>query len=139
MTSAIPTGGFGESLVPPRAISREIRQRLSKYLLKTVTRSAIEAYEQDGWTVDKPLRRSVRMRKPKSHEVAFRDQVWATFAKLRFDRMNRGDGIELDVGASEEQRVDVFAGDDEVILIIKCVSSETSADDYPKARGAVGH
>lgn len=115
-----------ERLVPVKAIAREVRQRLSRNQVQSVARSSIEAYEQDGWTVDRRLRRTVKMRKPKAHDTAFRDRVWSTFARLDFDLMNRGDGIELEIGAGgKKQHVSVLAGDDEVILIIECFSSDT--------------
>lgn len=124
MTSDTSIRDFGESFVPVKIIAREVAHRLSPYQLQTVVKSAIEAYEQDGWTVERTLRRSVKMRKPKPHDVAFRDRVWSTFARLQFDLMNRGDGIDLVVGNDEKQHVSVLAGDDEVFLVVTCVSSE---------------
>ena len=119
-------GDLSESLVPAKAIAREVRRRLSPYQLRNVARPAIGVYEQDGWTVERRLRRFVKMRKPKPHEVAFRDRVWSTFARLDFHLMNRGDGIDLFVdGEGKTQHVSVLAGDDEVILIVTCLSSET--------------
>jgi len=126
MTNDTSIGDINERLVPAKAIAREVRRRLSPYELRTVARPSIGTYEQDGWTVERRLRRSVKMRKPKQHDVAFRDRVWSTFARLNFDIMNQGDGIELDTGArGRKQHVSVLAGDDEVILIITCLSSET--------------
>ena len=117
---------LGDRLFPAKAIAREARRRLSRYQLRNVPRSSIGAYEQEGWTVERRLRRSVKIRKPKPHDVAFRDRVWSTFARLNFDLMNRGDGIDLDIGAGgRSQHVSVLAGDDEVILIITCLSSES--------------
>ena len=126
MTSETSISDFVESLVPARVIPREVRQRLSTYQLQTVAWSAISSYEQDGWTVDKSIRRSVKMRKPKPHDVAFRDRVWSTFARLHFGLMNRGDGINLMIGVvGEAKHVSVLAGDDEVVLVVTCISSET--------------
>jgi DNA sulfur modification protein DndB len=126
VTSETSPSDFSESLVPAKVIAREVGRRLSRYQLQTVARPMIETYEQDGWAVDKRLRRSVKMRKPKPHDRAFRDRVWSTFARLDFELMNRGDGVDLAVGAGgERHHVSVLAGDDEVILVVMCLSSET--------------
>lgn len=126
MSARTSAADLAECLLPSRAIPRETRRRLATHLLKTVPSNQVEASELDGWTVDKSLRRSVRMRKPKPHDVAFRDRVWATFASLDFDVMNRGESLELPLdSAGEKGEISVLAGDEEVILVIVCHSSDT--------------
>ena len=67
------------------------------------------------------------MRKEKTHDRVFEDRVWATFARLQFDHLNRDRSFKLTYGPApnQKQQIDVFAADDEVILLIECKSTET--------------
>ena len=67
------------------------------------------------------------MRKPKPHDTAFEDRVWAAFAKLHFTALNSDRSFIVRYGMTpgETKQVDVFAADDEVVLIIECKSTET--------------
>jgi DNA sulfur modification protein DndB len=83
--------------------------------------------EADGWVLDKRNKKSARMHKPKPHDVRFEDRVWAAFAKLQFASLNRDRTFEICYGKNpdESQHIDVFAADEEVVLIITCKTSET--------------
>lgn len=67
------------------------------------------------------------MRKAKPNDIAFEDRVWAAFAKLKFTSMNRDRGFRIRYGQTpnESKQVDVFAADDEVVLVVECKSSGT--------------
>src|SRR5690606_30632880 len=82
--------------------------------------------KSDGWEVEKRLKRSVKMRREKSHDVAFADQVWATFAKLRFEYMSKNQTVPLKPKGTngEPQLFDVLAADEETVLLVICKSSE---------------
>ena len=116
-----------DGLIPPKSIAAEIRRRLSPDLYVSVQPKQIPSREAEGWVVDKRNKKSVRMRKPKPHDVAFEDRVWAAFAKLDFAALNKDRTFTIRYGqsAGETQQVDVFAADDEVVLLIECKSSET--------------
>ncbi|WP_376713476.1 DGQHR domain-containing protein [Mycobacterium intracellulare] len=76
---------------------------------------------------DKELKRSFVMRKPKTHDVAFEDKVWATFAKMGFTFLNKDRNLKIKYGSlpNQNKQIDVFAADDEVVLLIECRSTET--------------
>jgi DNA sulfur modification protein DndB len=116
-----------DGLIPPKSIPAEIRRRMSPDLYVVVQPKQIPDREAEGWVVDKRNKKSVRMRKPKPHDVAFEDRVWAAFAKLDFTVLNKDRRFTIRYGqsAGETQQVDVFAADDEVVLLIECKSSET--------------
>lgn len=126
MTFTSPGESIHDSLLPTRSIPAEIRKRMSPYLFQTVQSKQIPDLEADGWVVDKRLRRSVRMRKPKPHDIAFEDRVWATFAKLRFTAINKDRHLKIRYGETDRQirRVNVFAADEDVLLVVECKSSE---------------
>jgi DNA sulfur modification protein DndB len=109
-------------LLSPKSIPATTRQRLDLHEFITV-RPALQAeYEADGWILDKTLTKSVKMRRPKSLAVAFEDRVWATLAGLNFPSMNADRRFVLKYGESgdERKRIDVFAADTEVVLVVEC-------------------
>ena len=116
-----------DKMIAVRSIPTEIRKRMSPYQFVTVQSKQIPHMEAAGWVLDIRNKRSVRMRKPKPHDVAFEDKVWAAFAKLQFSSLNKDRTFEIRYGKNpgEVQHVDVFAADEEVVLVIACKSSET--------------
>jgi DNA sulfur modification protein DndB len=116
-----------DRMIAVRSIAAETRRRMSPDQFETVQPKQIPSLEDEGWVVDKRNKKSVRMRKPKPPDIAFEDRVWAAFAKLNFTSLNkdRTFTVRYGQGQSETQQVDVFAADDEVVLVIQCKSSET--------------
>lgn len=121
-----PGEAIRDHLLDGKKIASEVRKRLATHITKTVAKGAVEEYEQEGWVVDQQLKARTRIRKEKPHDLAFEDRVWATLARLQFPLLNRDRTFALTYGAapSERQQVDVFAADDEVVLIVECKSTE---------------
>lgn len=129
-----------DSLLPTKSVPAEIRRRLSPDLFQTVAPTRISEMEEDGWVVDRRNKRSVRMRKPKPHDIAFEDRVWAAFAKLGFTSLNRDRSLTLryGAGANECQQIDVFAADDDVVLVVECKSTvDTKTRQFKKEIEAI--
>lgn len=122
-----PGEAIRDHLLDEKKIPAETRRRLATHITKTVAKGAVEEYEQEGWVVDQPLKTRVRIRKEKPHDQAFEDRVWATFARLQFAHLNRDRTFELSYGSApnEKQQIDVFAADEEVVLIVECKSTQS--------------
>ncbi|MFC7598018.1 DGQHR domain-containing protein [Terrabacter sp. GCM10028922] len=128
MVDVIPLGGMlRDHMLPAKSIPAETRRRLASHEFKNVLPTAIGALEDDGWVVSDRLKRSVKMRRPKKHDVAFEDRVWAAFAKLQFTFLNKDRTFRLQYGSGpkESKQIDVFAADDEVVLVVECKSTES--------------
>lgn len=123
--SPLPGEALRDQFLPVKSIPAEIRRRLAKHQFQTVSPKLVEELEAEGWVVERKLKKSVKMRKEKPHDVAFEDRVWSAFAKLQFTHMNAGRQFKLAYGqgANETQQVDVFAADDEVVLVVECKSA----------------
>ncbi|MES2093510.1 MAG: DGQHR domain-containing protein [Actinomycetota bacterium] len=129
-----------DSLMPVKGVLAETRKRLSPDLFQTVPPTRIPELEEHGWVVDKRNQRTVRMRKAKPHDVAFEDRVWATFAKLGFTSLNKDRTFTLKYGPGigERQQIDVFAADDDVVLVVECKSAaETRTGQFKKEIEAI--
>ena len=102
------------------------------HVLETIRPELQDAYEADGWELDRVLKRSVKMRCPKAPDVAFEDRIWTMLATLGFTDLNfdRNFTLAYGRGDGEEQQIDVFAADAETVLVVECKASR----DDRKAR-----
>jgi DNA sulfur modification protein DndB len=127
VTEPLPGDLIRDHLIPTRKIKAEARRRLAGNLIESIKHAEIPKYEADGWVLDTRLKYKAKMRRPKPHDVAFEDRVWATFAHLQFPLLNADRGFKLSYGdaANQQQQIDVFAANDEVVLVVECKSTET--------------
>lgn len=87
----------------------------------------IEEKLKEGWELDVRLKTVTRLSKAKPHHIAFEDKVWALFAMMGFKIMNKDRNFALPYDNKDPnltQQIDVFAKDDETVLIIECKSAE---------------
>lgn len=141
LASTVPPGeAICDHLIVVNKIPAETRRRLATHVFETITKGKVEEYEHAGWVVEKELKTRTRMRREKPHDVAFDDRVWAAFARLGFTHLNRDRAFKLRYGTvtNQIQRVDVFAADDEVVLVIACKSTEKiRSDQFKKESEAI--
>jgi DNA sulfur modification protein DndB len=122
-----PGEAVRDHLLAVNKIPAETRRRLAPHIIESISKGKREEYEADGWVVERETKTRFRMRKEKRHDRAFEDRVWAAFARLQFTNLNRDQSFKLQYGESptQAQQIDVFAADEEVILVIECKSTET--------------
>lgn len=123
----LPGEAIRDHLLAVNKIRTEAKRRVAAHDFVSIPRTNVEAYEQDGWVVEKVLKTRTKMRKEKTHDRAFEDLVWATFAGLEFTNLNRDRSFKLQYGnaPNQSQQIDVFAADEEVVLVIECKSTAT--------------
>ena len=119
---------FHEGLADVVSATGEIRKKKDRFIYKTVKKTRLKEYEDDSWEVAKENVNTYRMKKPKPHDVLFEDRVWALFARLGFEQMNRDRNFRIkyakDKGIPGKQ-IDVFAADSETVILVECKSAET--------------
>lgn len=104
-----------------------IKAKQSHDIYYTIKPSRRPELELDGWQfVPTKLKNSVRMRKSKTHFDAFEDRIWALCAKMKFSYLNKSHSFKLEYTQGLSKAIDVFAAEDEAILIIECKSSATN-------------
>jgi len=110
-------------------LGRLYKAKSSKYHEKSVDHSMVEEYLQDGWEeYGKPLKTKTRLRKLKSHNAQFEDDIWCQLYRLGFRCFNVGSDFSLPFGKTpaERKQIDVLAVNDDCILLIECKSAEKS-------------
>ena len=104
--------------------AKYIKSRKSSYLEKIVYNDTeIERLVDGGWKVLKVNPKSKKLGYPKRHDVEFNDRVWALFARLGFTYLNIDDRYKVPFNDKESRQIDVFAVDDEAIILVECKSS----------------
>ena len=106
--------------------TRLINAKASPYIYLTDKLGTKDRLESEGWEfVPSKLKKSIRIRKSKTHFDAFEDRVWALLARLRFAYLNQNNRFGLEYIPRVTKKIDVFACDEEAALIVECKSSAT--------------
>ena len=107
------------------ARSKSVDEKTVTAAKKDALLTKVQGEEQDGWSVVKNNKNSVRISKPKPHDRQLEDDVWCLLYKLGFKEFNadRNFTIKLGPGAPGRQ-IDIFAKDDETVFIVECTHSQ---------------
>lgn len=119
---------FGPLLTEPSKIKREAVKRRKQFEEKTIRSEEIPAFEDAGWQIDKKPKR-VRARRPKAIDERLENRFWMLLARLGYPEISAGRKFTMLIerrGAEPlRKQVDVFAKDDETIVIAECKASNT--------------
>lgn len=111
----------------PSEMRAEYRRRRDPYDYLKVHPADVESKGQEGWQLDRTLTTSTWLKKEKAIDRRLEDRTWCLFYrmgypvlsgknfKLKYERHNRSIGTK---------QVDVFAKDDETVLVVECKSKE---------------
>lgn len=118
---------FTAKLVRDKEIKSDLRIRSNAFLYKTVDRRLLSDYEGTDWVQHKENKKTVVLKKPKTHFAMFEDKLWTILAKMGFTTLSKPD-LKLpyvDDEAIPGKQIDVFAADSETIIVVECKSAET--------------
>lgn len=105
--------------------SRKINLTKSPFKKITVKKGSEDKYLNDGWEIVKSkLKTSIRLEKPKISWIAFEDRVWSLIAEMGFKKINQLRDFKIEYAPGLTKQIDIFAFDEEAILIIECKSTE---------------
>lgn len=119
---------FIESLSFDLDKTAEIKTRRNVYVYISFPSKQIENIEKyitDGWEVDKEFKTKIRLRKKKESKHLLVDKMWALFASLGFDLLNRNQVIDIPYDKKDSslfETFDILAKDQESIVLVRCES-----------------
>lgn len=116
---------FLNNIVTLESLRRNISIRKRPYILKSVSHDQQEEYLKLGWEIDKKLKNKVRLKKPKSPERTFEDEVWMMFASLGFEKLNKPNSLIIPCGNPPYVKVNTIAFDKESIMVVNVETSVT--------------
>lgn len=125
-----------EKILSSAEVPNAMRERKKTYIEKTAWRSALEDEEQEGWYFFKDTKdpKKVKMHKDKTSDEVFENRMWVLFASMGFYRLNSDRHFEItysEKGDSHKKQIDVFAADDETVLVVECKCSDKMNNNKP--------
>ena len=105
----------------------EYARRSKPYDEETIEPPLRATREADGWSLQRENKTSLRMRRPKRFDEVIENRFWNILYRFGYIELNKGRHFRVVVGKGEdaiEKQVDVFAKDDETIVIAECKASK---------------
>lgn len=117
---------FGEEAKKVSVLrSKSVDEKTVTAIKKEALVTKVQGEEQDGWTVEKQNKSSVRMARPKPHDRQLEDDVWSLLYKLGFKELNADRNFIVQLGPNTPGRqIDIFAKDDETVFIVECTHAQ---------------
>lgn len=103
------------------------KNRNTPYFFETVQIGKETPYLDNGWTIHRTNKKSLRLSKPKPIDQAFEDEIWCLLYKIGFKNINKDRNFRMKLlseNKSPGKQLDIFAKDDETVLIVECKTSE---------------
>jgi len=133
---------FWQGIVEGKELRRVLNQKKKGFELKSITEKELEEHRNDGWLVDRGFKNKIRVKKNKPVDLAFEDEVWATFAELGFKLLNKDRHFKIPYSDdfALTQQIDVFVADTETILLVECKATdgEPKRANFKEAIEAIG-
>jgi DGQHR domain-containing protein len=117
-----------DGIVSGSQLESVYRKRKHAFIFRTVPTGKEGLYLDNGWEIYRRNKKSVRLAKPKPIGEAFEDELWCLFSKIGFKVMNRDRNFRIEIlkdNKSPGKQIDVFAKDDETVLVAECKTAET--------------
>ena len=102
----------------------------NQYLIRSFDHNLVDEMISDGWEeFGSTLKTKTKLRKLKSHDRIFEDDVWCLLYELGYRCLNVSTDFHLPYGKEsiETQQIDVIAVNDDSVLLVECKSSEQVA------------
>ena len=129
-------------LIEQEDIKNCLKEKKDLYLYESIPKIRLAEYQNGGWEIQKEYKTKVRVKKEKLHGDYFEDRVWTLMANLGFKYLNKDSKFKItyDEEKGLEQQIDVFAANDEVVLVIECKSADKLKNkDFSKDINELGN
>lgn len=121
-------------LLSPAPVDRsqlrgEFLSRSREYEEKRVPVTDIDALTAAGWSIEKEDGKRAKVRRRKSVDERLENRFWTSMYRLGYSMLNSGRAFKILVSKRGEpalyKQVDVFAKDDETVIVAECKACET--------------
>jgi len=109
----------------PAILGKLYRAKKNPYDTKRVEHGIVDDFIADGWEVERELKTKTWIRKEKSHNRRFEDEVWCQLYELGYRCLNFDDQFKLPYGRdrNDQKQIDVVAVDQGTVILVECKSS----------------
>lgn len=122
-----------ENIVCEKELAVAKNKRKNIYIEDKQRKVALAELEEEGWEYVKDYAnpKFVKVRKEKTYDEQFEDKVWLLFYQMGFVYMNKDRNFKMSYdyrNPNFTQQIDVFAADEETVLIVECKSADKVRD-----------
>ena len=122
-----------DKVVSGKELSSSKAARGKLFVTKKERKLALPDLIEEGWSEYKEYKnpKFVCVKKDKLFDEVFEDKVWCLFANMGFVNMNSDRNFEMSYDfqhPSFTQQIDVFAVDEETVIIVECKAAESIKD-----------
>lgn len=122
-----------ENVVSDKELVFAKNKRKNMYIEDKQRKVALQELEEEGWEYVKDYAdpKFVKVRKEKPYDEQFEDKVWLLLYQMGFTHLNKDRNFKMAYDFQNPnftQQIDVFAADEETILIVECKSAESMKD-----------
>lgn len=114
-------------LTKDTARDREASRRRKQHDTIAVSPHDVADHEKNGWIVEKKLTTKVRLRRAKNPDERLENRFWYLLYRLGYVQLNQGRDFHVTIerpGAKAlHKQIDVFAKDDETVIVAECKAS----------------
>ena len=126
-----------ENIVSDKQLVSAKNKRKNIYIEDKQRKVALQELEEEGWEYVKDYAdpKFVKVRREKPFDEQFEDKVWFLFYQMGFKFMNKDRNFKMSYDFQNPnftQQIDVFAADDETVIIVECKSADEIKDGFFK-------
>lgn len=122
---------FSERLLEePRDLAKEYRHRNSKLVKKKVHHADVDEFVEKRWIAGRVLKSDTWLERDKKHHDQLEDDFWCLLYRMGYEELNEPNfriPYERADGSVDKKQIDVFAKDEETVLVVECKSTKTRA------------
>ncbi|NDV28146.1 DGQHR domain-containing protein [Desulfovibrio sp. JC010] len=103
------------------------KRKKLKYHSETIKKHELEGRLEKDWEIQRTNKNTYRIKKDKRHDVLLEDRAWTLFYKMGYPILNDDRFVisyEREDGSIGKKQIDVFAKDDETVVIVECKSKK---------------
>jgi DNA sulfur modification protein DndB len=111
-----------------KEIASEYRKRKKAFDEKSVHLADAPDEEAKGWKVHRRGKKTATLKRAKAHDKWLEDRLWCLLRRMGYQALNAQNfkiNFTREDGSSSRKQVDVYAEDQETVLVIECKSRET--------------
>ena len=107
----------------------EAMKRRNTFEQVSVPNSEVDTYLAEGWEVDRLLTRKTKLKRPQTFDAQLENRVWTLLYLMGYHELNAGRNFTIQIdrkgAAPIRKQIDVFAKDEETVVVAECKSSES--------------
>ena len=111
-----------------KKLNGEYRKRNLRVDKQKVRHSDVDEFVGQGWVTSRRLKRDTWLERPKKHQDVLEDSFWCLLFRMGYRELNRKNFRIPFIrrgGSVDSKQIDVFARDEETILIVECKSCKS--------------